>query len=367
MAATLPELLTSLTTSLDSAITVLPDEIDIIPPADGISLLDSKNDLFLSYLQNLVFLIILKLKNQSAIARGEAIGDSLNLCEDVVKRLVEHRAYLEKGVRPLEGRLKYQIDKVIRCADDMSRNEAVKPNEKRKPKIKQTRDSSEESAEGSEDDGSDDEVPRLPSPMEDVDELSFRPNPAAFRRPEPPLEKSSVEGKSTDRIYQPPRITPTALPSTRGREDKSDSRPMKSATLDEFISTELSTAPVAEPSVGSTIVSRGRRTITKKEREAEEERRVYEEANFVRLPKPSKKEKGRLSRGRQGGYGGEDWRDLGTGLDRIDRLTQKKGVKSGVLERSRKRPIEDGPRGSGAEIGDAFEKRRKLQTRSRRK
>jgi U3 small nucleolar ribonucleoprotein protein LCP5 len=36
------------------------------------------------------------------------------------------------------------------------------------------------------------------------------------------------------------------------------------------------------------------------------------------------------------------------------------------LAKSRKRPIEDGPRGSGSAAGDAFEKRRKVVDRYRK-
>ena len=53
-------------------------------------------------------------------------------------------------------------------------------------------------------------------------------------------------------------------------------------------------------------------------------------------------------------------RTLGAGIDRIERLTQKKGGNLGSLEKSRKRPVGDGPRGSGSAAGDAFEKRRKV-------
>ena len=83
----------------------------------------------------------------------------------------------------------------------------------------------------------------------------------------------------------------------------------------------------------------------------------------MRLPKESRKEKAKSagSRPRDGGYGGEEWRGLGEGVERIERLTgRKKGVS--VLERSRKRAVEDGPRGDGVveAAGERFEKRRKM-------
>ncbi|PQE20059.1 sas10 utp3 c1d family protein [Rutstroemia sp. NJR-2017a BBW] len=141
------------------------------------------------------------------------------------------------------------------------------------------------------------------------------------------------------------------MPTTERRE-KQEKRPNKSATLDEFINTELSTAPLAEPSIGSTIIAGGRRSKSEKERKEDAERKEYEERNYVRLPKESKKDRAKKNKagGRQdAGYGGEEWRGLGEGIDRIDRLTKRKSGGSGmkdVLEKSRKRAVEDSPRGS---------------------
>ncbi|KAJ5029510.1 hypothetical protein PSV08DRAFT_257475, partial [Bipolaris maydis] len=61
----LESLLATLTTSIQSATEALPND-DIVPPKEGISLLDVKNELLLSYLQNLVFLILLKLRSQKS-------------------------------------------------------------------------------------------------------------------------------------------------------------------------------------------------------------------------------------------------------------------------------------------------------------
>ncbi len=362
----LPVLLSSLTSSLESASAALPDPASALPPQDGISLLDVKNELLLSYLQNLVFLILLKIRNASPTATGNAeAGDSLN--DEVVKKLVQLRLYLEKGVRPLEGRLKYQIDKVVRAAEDADRSASQKASNgvakssAREPKRNANSGSDEESDEEASDDGS------VGAPAAQIDELSYRPNPAAFQRPAAASVHREPAASADDGIYRPPRITATAMPTTRGREERGPRKAAKSATLDEFIATELSTAPVAEPSIGSTITSGGRRTKSQRERDEDAERRTYEETNLVRLPKESKKERAKKGgRGRDGGYGGEEWRGLGAGLDRIDKLTQKKGGTGGALERSRKRPVEDGPRGSGAQIGERFEKRRKVVARKSR-
>ncbi|MCJ1371833.1 hypothetical protein MMC20_003053 [Loxospora ochrophaea] len=368
-----PTLLATLTDSLKSAQALLADSVSIHPPKDGISLLDTKNELLLSYLHHLAFLILLRIRSQSHTQKSQEQSTPNETSEeilrdDTVKKLVELRVYLEKGVRPLENRLKYQIDKVVRAADNAS-----KPPQKLNGESKHVRASNGTTAK-------DDSSSQAGSVSEDshnsgdktapaIDDLAYRPNPTALLRP----SQSSSTTLANNNIYRPPRITPTALPTTAQSTNNSRTRnkPAKSATLDEFISTELSSLPQAEPSIGSTIISGGRRSKSQKERHADAERRTYEETNFVRLPKESKKERRRLEGGaggsRRSAYGGEEFRDLGAGAERIVGLTKRKGS-GGALERSRKRDrVERAGAGEGVAtaMGERFEKRRKLAERKR--
>jgi len=360
--ATLPALLDSLTKSLTSTSEAAPKLANIELPKDGISLLDVKNELLLSYLQNLVFLILLKLR-QAKNGGAYSKADDQSLDDLVVSKLVELRLYLEKGARPLEDKLRFQIDKVLRAADDAERNakaaeEAAKAN---------GHASGSESESGS-DAGESDEEDGQDGTMDGrkIADLQHRPNLAGFQRP----AAATYVGKEKDAsgVYRPPKIAPVVMPTTERRE-KTDRRPIKSATLDEFIADEMSTAPIAEPSIGTTIVNFGRRTKTASERRKEDERREFEEKNFVRLPKESKKDRAKMARqeGRSGrmNFGGEEWRDLSEGVDRISRLTKGKASGGGtkaLLEKSRKRGIDatDGPRGSGANMGERFQKRLKV-------
>jgi U3 small nucleolar ribonucleoprotein protein LCP5 len=66
--------------------------------------LSAKNDLMLSYLHHLTLLVHLKLS-----------GRSLTDHQDLVQELVRIRVILDK-IRPLETKLKYQIDKLVRKA-----------------------------------------------------------------------------------------------------------------------------------------------------------------------------------------------------------------------------------------------------------
>jgi U3 small nucleolar ribonucleoprotein protein LCP5 len=349
----LESLLATLVSSIQSATEAVPTE-DVQPPKEGISLLDVKNELLLTYLQNLVFLILLKLR-----ARSDG-GDSqksvaLHPQDEVVQNLVQLRVYLEKGVRPLENRLKYNIDKIIRTADDSARRilqPTVKASSKKTKKHANT---------GSDmsDTGSDGSV----QTEEDEDEMNYGPRGTAMARSKADAKEERAKESAKDGIYRPPKITPMSMPTPEGRDVKRERRPGKSATLDEFIATELSAAPMAEPSIGSTITNGGRHTKSEKERREDNERREYEEANFTRLAPVSKKDLAKKARGQDGGFGGEEWRGLSAGINRIEALTQKKRGKLGSLEKSRKRPVGDGPRGSGSMAGDAFEKRRKVVSR----
>lgn len=358
--SSLPALLQSLTRSINSASEAAKNKVpSLLPPKDGISLLDIKNELFLSYLQNLVFLILLKIRN----GRSESEEEDGDLDSSVTRKLHELSVYIDKGTLSFEKDLKYQIDKVVRATEDarIAADRAAKLN----VTVARKEDSSEEEDGEDKDKDTDAEseeggVTLKPS---EIDDLQYRPNPSSLIRP----SFASIEEdtkRSEDGVYKPPRIHATAMPTTERRE-KETRKPKKSATLDEFLSTELSTAPLAEPSIGSGIVEGGRRSKSEKEKKIEKERREYEERNYLRLPKESKKERTKKGGGKDAGYGGEEWRGLGEGIDRIDRLTRRKGGEArNLLEKSRKRPVDDGPRGSGMESG--FQKRRKTEDGGRR-
>lgn len=360
-ATTLPVLLDSLTQSLSSVFEATSKISSIEAPKDGISLLDVKNELLLSYLQNLIFLILVKLRK----SKQSSSNDDDDHADDgeVVKKLVELRLYLEKGVRPLEEKLRYQIERLLRAADNAERNE----------KAAQAAAASSSDSESSDEDSEEEDQSEEDSvPAPSVAGIQARPLYGAMAR-RPAADAAGKHSKENDGIYRPPKIAPTVMPTFDKRE-KRERGPIKSATMDEFVADELSTAPVAQPSIGTNIAQFGRRLKTASERKEEDERREYEERNFTRLPKESKKERAQKAArdGRSGrmDYGGEEWRDLGMGVDRINRMTNRKdsgrGTKA-LLEKSRKRGRDtvDGPRGSG-EAGESYQKRLKVLESGRR-
>ncbi|POS77070.1 Sas10/Utp3/C1D family protein [Diaporthe helianthi] len=363
-ATTLSVLLDSLTQSLSSVLEATSKIATVELPKDGISLLDVKNELLLSYLQNLVFLILVKLRNSKKSNPNDEdrhVGDG-----EVVKKLVELRLYLEKGVGPLEEKLRYQIERLLRAADNAERNEKAAL----AAAAASSSDSESSDEDSDEDEGQSEEDSAAPAP--NMAGIQARPLFGAMAR-RPAADAAGKHRKENDGIYRPPKVAPTVMPTFEKRE-KRERGPVKSATMDEFVADELSTAPVAQPSIGTNIAQFGRRLKTASERREEDERREYEERNFTRLPNESKKERAQKAArdGRSGrmDYGGEEWRDLGMGVDRINKMTNRKdggrGTKA-LLEKSRKRGRDtvDGPRGSG-EAGESYQKRLKVLESGRR-
>jgi U3 small nucleolar ribonucleoprotein protein LCP5 len=347
----LPKLISSLVASLESSTESIPEIDRLLPPTEAQSLLNIKNDIFLSYIQNLVFLIVIKLQHFKATTKdASSNSESLtNLHREVVEKLVELRLYLDRGIKPLESRLTYQIDRVIRAAEAASRPVAtIKANGRKRlanGKASPSKNSDESaSASGSSDSDS------------DAGNLAARgPLRTNALRSAPSHDTSEYDSKSG--LYKPPRIKPTVmpLPITEQSEARNKSRLAKSSTLDEFVDTELLPAPIAEPSIGSTIRAGGQRIMTTRERQDDEERRRYEEDNYIRLSGVSKKDKQQAA-GKKGQFGGEEFAGLNKALDRLHGLTKRQG--GSQLDRSRKRT--SGFDSSGSGMGDKFSKRKRM-------
>lgn len=364
---TLPALLESLSQSLSSAHEMTPKLTNISPPKDGLSLLDVKNELLLSYLQNLVFLILLKIRNAK---KGADTGDEDDneLFDTVREKLVELRLFLEKGARPLEAKLQYSITQFLKATEHHQQQERLAASKRKAAEEDEDEDDEDDDEESEEEDtsrrrGRTNAAPGLKNLQEDVKAARDK-------------DTRGADGKTG--VYQPPKRERKLMDAPNPDERRRDRRAGKSATMDEYVATELSAAPLAEPSIGTTIVQGGRRMKSTSERKEEAERREYEEMNFVRLPAMSKKDKAKKAQ-REGRsdkmqFGGEEWRGLGEGVDRIDRLTRRKdggrggGVRA-LLDKSRKRGPEtiDGPRGSGMEMGERFHKRAKMLESGRRR
>jgi U3 small nucleolar ribonucleoprotein protein LCP5 len=359
--------LQTLATSLESTLTSLPspsDSASISAPKNGISLLDVKNDLLLSYLHNLSLLALLRFKSVPFTDHSS------------IDELVKLRLLLERGVKPLEQKLKYQIDKVILAAATKDDEELSGPktNTKgRSPDASDASSGSDTDSEASEDE-SEQEAERkrslLAATAPAPSDLAHRPNPSSLiiaKKSDKPARAS----KSADGIYKPPRIAATIMPELAQTKEKRDRAPTRNHALDDFVADELSVAPIAQPSIGSTIAAHGRVHKTARDRKEEAQRREFEENNLMRLPKMSKKDarEARIkNRGEQeAAFGGEDWRSFAGDLDRLTKSAEKSGKGEKVLERSRKRRGEDGDGGGvGERIGAHYQGRKNLVNKKRR-
>lgn len=249
---------------------------------EGISLLALKNQTFVSYLHNLTLLILHRLEN-----------GSLQGCQDAVKTLVRLRVTMERGIKPLEGKLSYQIQKLIKAHEGT------------------------------------------------VDEsLSYKPRPEAMEPSQAEVLEDAEERTADEpqRKYVPPRIA--AVQPTKRR---------RNVAVEAFLD-QVSTAPAAEPSVGSTIAKQGRVDRTMRDMASDQQKQKFEEDNFMRLPKPSKKQ--RRTQQREA-FGGESWGFGGN----FDGMTV---ASSSLVERSRE------PLQSPKPTEGRFERRRKTMEKKQR-
>lgn len=342
------EQLTASLTATTSALDPTHDSKSYLPPPNALSLLNLKSELLLSYIHNLSFLLLLKLRGTS-LKEGEG--------RKCVEKLAELRVLLEKGVKPIEGRLRYQIEKVVAAASEEERRvsgEAAKKDEESEE------DSDEESGSDYEESGMKKVGKMKAAPSISTQDLAFKPNPGAMVAPKDARRDESDDEKAADGIYRPPRIQAVSMPLPETAPQKKE-RLQKSHTLDEFVASELSGAPMSMPSIGSTISSYGRSVQTAREKEKEQERREYEESNFVRLPKISKKEARKTKKPTQG-FGGEDWREFAGDMDRISKGVER-GSKSTALDRSRKRKGEM----REGDMGGRFEARKAMMGGGKRR
>ncbi|CAD7698177.1 unnamed protein product [Ostreobium quekettii] len=147
---------------------------------EGLSYLEVKHMLLLHYCMCLLFFLLMKLE-------GKSVKD-----HPVILRLVEIRAYLEK-IRPLDKRLQYQIDKLLRAA------KAAKTAE----------DAGQEVTGGA---------------IDAADPLQYGP------RPDMLIPKTiGVANGDGDKIYRAPRLNPTVMDGLDER--KTEAQKLKNARL----------------------------------------------------------------------------------------------------------------------------------------
>lgn len=228
--------------------------------APGISLLDLKNQILTSYLHNLTNLLILRISQATTpgpLSREEedeqAIPDPSD--QRIVEELVWLRLVFEK-LRPIEGRLRYQINKLLKTVEELDQRAFSNPEAEINHVIN--------------------------------DPLSFKPNPAALEGADdgkPSLDPTQEisepntqlkEDHKAKEIYRPPRVAAVAYPEPTSSKPKRIG--LAPVALREHASLSTS-APLPEATTGLS------NTAAKSSNRAKALARMteYEEANMTRL------------------------------------------------------------------------------------
>eukprot|EP00741_Cyanophora_paradoxa_P024449 tig00022075_g23606.t1 len=196
-----------------------------IPTSKGLSYLEVKFHLLLNYCTNIAFYLLLK-------ANGESVK-----MHPVISHLVQVRTVLEK-LKPLDAKLKYQIDKLLRTAALGGAGSAAS------------------------------------------DPLRFKPNPQALLSKE---EDDGEEGAEKTAVYQPPKLSAVhyddgdkKLKAKEKQKNKARERARKSSMI-RALRDELGELPEEESAVGPVL------NDDHQLREEEADRTRYEEENFTRL------------------------------------------------------------------------------------
>lgn len=285
---TIKESLKSCGESLDKLEEVYEDESGESWRGDKVSLLSLKNGSMLSYLSSLMVVLGEKLGKDGVASRGR-------------EEAIEQRVVLERGVKPLEKKLGYQLDKLtrayMRMEADLQASQVSSTSGKEKEKEAAAAEEEEDSSESE-------------------DETQFRPNGSAMvtgktsgkasgKARAEANAASSADAEASGSIYRPPKIS-AALPPQHHFEDKFNAQEHKDKSsrsrmqaMEEYLK-ETSEQPEWEASIGANIVNHGRGGV-KTSRDTERERDIqrFEEENFTRLnPNGSKVDK-RLKKQRE--------------------------------------------------------------------
>ncbi|KAJ6827597.1 neuroguidin [Iris pallida] len=216
--------------------------------ADGMSYLETKHLLLLSYCQSIVYYLLRK-------AKGLSIEG-----HPVVRSLVEIRLFLEK-IRPIDKKMEYQVQKLMKAAGNIGPEKEVGAKGKKK----------EES-------------------LDEEDPLKYRPNPDML------ISKTSL-AEQDGGVYRPPKFAPTTMDEENvdkmTKEEKHAKRWEKEQLRRYKRSTHLKEIMddfQDKPEEVEDIIGPDSREFSRYRASREEEERLEEE-NFTRAPVTKRKKK----------------------------------------------------------------------------
>lgn len=186
----------------------------------GLSFLEMKYNMLLSYLINLSFIVLRK-------CSGEKIDG-----DPCIDRLIEIRTVLEK-IRPIDHKLKYQIDKLVKTAVSVNEN----------------------------------------------DPTSFRANPENLKIEESDSDTDEEKSEKKNSIYVPPKLSAVHFDESALERNKKTEERNKRHVLSTSIMQDLREEYLDTP-VEITQGSRAQQILSKQQQERQE----YEENYLTRLP-----------------------------------------------------------------------------------
>ncbi|KAI8821494.1 Sas10/Utp3/C1D family-domain-containing protein [Fimicolochytrium jonesii] len=209
---------------------------------NGVSLLEIKVHSMLSYLTNLAFYLLLKL-------HGRPVSG-----HPVIDELVELRIVMEK-IKPLEQKLKYQIDKLVKAASMQDDNKEAKD------------------ADGK----------SLAAAV--TDPLNFKPNPSAMLSAGVEHDTADRDADTTGGVYRPPKLAPMPYDDSQrtktGRLTQQAKEKASRSRLLRDLRSQYDDRPEEQTAQGTGYGASEVGASKEDEKWAERER--FEEENFVRL------------------------------------------------------------------------------------
>lgn len=255
---------------------------------EGVSLLSLKNESLVSYLNNLVIIILSHLQRLKKSANED---ETTFTKAKAVENSIVQRVTLEKGVKPLEKKLNYQLEKMIR-----SYNKTIEDETKLEAKLTNKPESEDESGSDSESD----------SEQSEDDALSYKPDVNNLKKSQASI-KTTASSSAND-VYKPPKISAVAPPTSSLTDKPERASGGKLQSMEEYLQ-ENSELPQTEVSIGSSILNNGRGGVkTNRDRQKELEIQNYEENNFTRLPSTMTKKTFKQKQNEKiNNFAGEDW------------------------------------------------------------
>lgn len=279
---------------------------------EGVSLLSLKNHALLAYLNGVALVLLTRVQLLEDV-------DTDSQRQRAIETTIVQRVCLEKGVKPLEKRLSYQLDKMMRS---YKRMEAQHQSEVGKGK---------DSGSGSNSDSDSDSDSNSDS---SDDNLAYKPDVLALAKLTS-RDTRAAAAAGGDK-YKPPKISALEPPKPAAAASRrSDNRKLQS--MEEYLR-ETSDQPSMEASIGATIINHGKGGVkTNREREKEREIQTYEENNFTRLPNAATKKTHRQKQSELvNNFGGEDW-SIFNNKRNVDDSTSRKRKPTTAWDRVKKR------------------------------